>query len=104
MLVQRSGDMGLGSPFNFTQYAVFMHLIAQSVGLRPGLFTHVINNAHIYANHEAVLREQLTLLPYADAMELTEIEKPTKATLTFPNFPKKNGRKQEGKRAKDTRL
>lgn len=62
MLVQRSGDMGLGIPFNFTQYAVLVHLIARSVGLRPGLFTHVINNAHIYANHEAALREQLARL------------------------------------------
>ena len=42
---------GLGVPFNMTQYAVLIHLIAQSAGLRPGLFTHVINNAHIYENH-----------------------------------------------------
>lgn len=37
MLVQRSGDMGLGVPFNMTQYAVLIHLIAQSAGLKPGL-------------------------------------------------------------------
>ena len=60
----------------------------------PDTDCYIIGGAAIYK----------TLLPYADAMELTEIEKPTKATLTFLNFPKKNGRKQEGKRAKDTRL
>ena len=59
MLIQRSGDMGLGVPFNMTQYAVLVHLIAQSVGLHPGLFTHVINNAHIYENHVDALKTQL---------------------------------------------
>lgn len=59
MLVQRSGDMGLGVPFNMTQYAVLIHLIAQTVGLRPGLFTHVINNAHIYENHVEAMKTQL---------------------------------------------
>lgn len=60
MLVQRSGDMGLGVPFNTTQYAVLVHLIAQAVGLRPGLLTHVINNSHIYENHVEALRKQLS--------------------------------------------
>ena len=59
MLVQRSGDMGLGVPFNMTQYAVLIHHIAQTVGLKPGLFTHVINNAHIYENHVEAMKTQL---------------------------------------------
>lgn len=60
MLVQRSGDMGLGVPFNTTQYAVLVHLIAQATGLKPGLLTHVINNAHIYQNQVEGLKLQLT--------------------------------------------
>lgn len=60
MLVQRSGDMGLGIPFNMSQYAALVCMIAQVSGLRPGLFTHVINNAHIYENHVAQLKLQLT--------------------------------------------
>ena len=60
MLVQRSGDMGLGVPFNTTQYAVLTHLIAQATGLRPGLLTHVINNAHIYENQVEGLKLQLS--------------------------------------------
>lgn len=59
MLIQRSGDMGLGVPFNLTQYAVLVHLIAQVTGLKPGLLTHVINNAHIYENHGKALTKQL---------------------------------------------
>lgn len=59
MLVQRSGDMGLGVPFNTTQYAVLTHLIAQATDLKPGLLTHVINNAHIYENQVEPLKLQL---------------------------------------------
>lgn len=59
MLVQRSGDMGLGIPFNMAQYAALVCMIAQVSGLRPGLFTHVINNAHIYENHVETLKTQL---------------------------------------------
>ncbi len=59
MLIQRSGDMGLGVPFNTAQYAALVHMIAQVSGLQPGLFTHVINNAHIYENHVEALRTQL---------------------------------------------
>lgn len=60
MLVQRSGDLPLGVPFNTTQYAVLVHMIAQVTGLKPGLLTHVINNAHIYENQLEGMREQLS--------------------------------------------
>ncbi len=59
MLVQRSGDFGLGVPFNTTQYAVLVHLLAQVSGLKPGRLTHVINNAHIYVNHADALKKQI---------------------------------------------
>ena len=59
MLVQRSGDWPLGVPFNTTQYAVLVHLLAQVTGLKPGLFTHVINNAHIYENQVEGIKTQL---------------------------------------------
>lgn len=60
MLVQRSADMPLGVPFNMCQYAVLCHLFAQISGFRPGLFTHVINNAHIYENQVEGMKEQLS--------------------------------------------
>ncbi len=65
MLVQRSGDIGLGVPFNTTQYAVLTHLLAQVTGHKPGLLTHVINNAHIYENHVEPLKKQSERLPSA---------------------------------------
>lgn len=62
LLIQRSGDMGLGVPFNTCQYAVLVHLIARATGFEVGRLTHVINNAHIYENHEETLKEQLSRL------------------------------------------
>ena len=59
MLVQRSGDMPLGVPFNMCQYAVLVHLIAQVTGFKPVRFTHIINNAHIYKNQVDGMKIQL---------------------------------------------
>ncbi|WP_252244165.1 thymidylate synthase, partial [Clostridium sp. ZBS14] len=51
MLVQCSGEWLLGISFNNSMLAVLTHLIAQVSGLKPGLFSHVINNAHIFETH-----------------------------------------------------
>jgi thymidylate synthase len=60
MLVQRSGDTALGVPFNTSQYAVLVHMLAKVTGLKPGLFTHIINNTHIYENHIEGLKLQIS--------------------------------------------
>lgn len=59
MLVQRSGDWGLGVPFNTSQYAVLVFMLAQIARLKPGVFTHVINNAHIYESHINAIKLQI---------------------------------------------
>lgn len=59
MVTVRSNDVPLGMPFNVCQYAVLCHLIAQACDLKPGQFTYVINNAHIYENQIDGIREQL---------------------------------------------
>ncbi|OPJ57806.1 thymidylate synthase [Clostridium oryzae] len=59
MLVQRSGDIPLGVPFNMSQYATLVYLIAQVTGFKPGQFTHIINNAHIYENQIEGMKLQL---------------------------------------------
>jgi thymidylate synthase len=58
-LVQRSGDMGLGIPFNMAQYALLQAMIAQCTGLELGYFKHTITDAHVYVNHINPLRGQL---------------------------------------------
>ena len=56
---QRSCDVQLGLPFNVSQYAVLVHLIAQVTNLKPGKMTWVINNAHIYENQIEGIKEQI---------------------------------------------
>ncbi len=59
MVHSRSNDAPLGLPFNITQYAVLCHLIAQSVGLKPGKMTYTISDAHIYENQIDGIKEQI---------------------------------------------
>lgn len=56
---QRSADVPLGLPFNVTQYAVLIHMLAQVTNLKPGKMTWVISNAHIYENQVEGIKEQL---------------------------------------------
>lgn len=60
LVTSRSTDVPLGLPFNIAQYAVLCHLIAQCVGVRPGQFTFITNDAHIYVNQLDGIREQIS--------------------------------------------
>lgn len=59
LVTSRSTDVPLGLPFNIVQYAVLCHLIAQVVGAKPGQFTFITNDAHIYENQVDGIREQI---------------------------------------------
>ena len=50
-VTQRSGDVGLGVPFNVSQYCLLQHMIAQISELEVGEYFHVITNAHLYTDH-----------------------------------------------------
>lgn len=60
MLTIRSNDIPLGHPFNVTQYAVLVHLLAQVTGHKVGLLTVCISNAHIYENQVEGMKLQLS--------------------------------------------
>lgn len=62
-LYQRSCDMGLGVPFNIASYALLTHMVARATGLVPGSLTHVMGDAHVYADHVDALRTQLEREP-----------------------------------------
>ena len=59
-LYQRSGDVGLGVPFNIASYSFLTHLIAKHCDLEPLEFVYYLGNAHIYDDHIHGLRDQLT--------------------------------------------
>lgn len=65
ILYQRSGDVGLGVPFNIASYAFLTHLIAHHCGLQAKEFIHFIGNAHIYHDHIEPLKTQINRTPYA---------------------------------------
>jgi thymidylate synthase len=58
-LYQRSGDVGLGVPFNIASYSFLTHLLAKHCGLIAKDFIYIIGNAHIYEEHIEPLKKQL---------------------------------------------
>ena len=59
-LYQRSADIFLGLPFNIASYALLTLMLAQVCGYQPGDFVHTLGDAHLYSNHFAQARLQLT--------------------------------------------
>ena len=57
---QRSCDVPLGLPFNVTQYATLLCLIAHCTNLKPGKISWSIKDAHIYVNQIEGIKEQLS--------------------------------------------
>ena len=63
-LYQRSGDVGLGVPFNIASYSFLTHLIAHHTGLIAHEFVYYLGNAHIYDDHIEGLKTQIERQPY----------------------------------------
>jgi len=63
-LYQRSGDVGLGVPFNIASYSFLTHLLARHCDVETGELVHFIGNAHIYDDHVEPLKIQLKNDPY----------------------------------------
>ncbi|MHA2083105.1 MAG: thymidylate synthase [Candidatus Thorarchaeota archaeon] len=63
-LYQRSGDVGLGVPFNIASYSFLTHIIAHYCGLEADEFVYNLGNAHIYDDHLESLEQQCQLTPY----------------------------------------
>ena len=56
---QRSCDVPLGLPFNVTQYATLLSLIAKVTNKKPGTIDWSIKDAHIYVNQIEGIKEQI---------------------------------------------
>lgn len=57
MLCQRSWDLLTAGGWDIAAHAALQMMIARSVGMLPGKFTHVVNNAHIYDRHIPLIKE-----------------------------------------------
>ena len=56
-VTQRSCDVGLGLPYNITQYAAFVSMVAHVTGLKPGKMLYQITDTHIYCKHIPQIKE-----------------------------------------------
>lgn len=63
-VTMRSGDMGLGVPFNIASYALLTHLIVQALDICVGELVINITDCHIYLEHRDALIEQVNRKPY----------------------------------------
>jgi len=62
-LYQRSGDVGLGVPFNIASYSFLTHIIAKHCDLKPKDFVYFLGNSHIYDDHYLALEQQIKRIP-----------------------------------------
>ncbi|SNR89378.1 MULTISPECIES: thymidylate synthase [unclassified Azospirillum] len=63
LMFQRSCDLLLGAPFNFTGAVALQLMLAQQAGLTPGEFVWMGGDVHLYLNHLDQAREQLSRAP-----------------------------------------
>lgn len=60
MNVVRSNDMILGFPHDVAGFALLAHMLAQKLKVEPGVYTHVIANAHVYDIHYDAAKEMIS--------------------------------------------
>jgi thymidylate synthase len=56
--------MFLGIPFNIASYGLLLMMVAREVGMEPYMLVGDLTNVHIYDNHMAQVKEQLTREPH----------------------------------------
>ncbi len=73
----RSNDAILGLPHDAGGFALLQCLLAQKLGVKPGVYTHTISNAHVYDTHYHAMEE----MTHRDASHL-----PVKLKLPKDSF------------------
>ena len=57
--IVRSNDMVLGFPSDVAGFALLQLMLAQKLGVKPGIYSHSISNAHVYDNQYDAVKEML---------------------------------------------
>lgn len=65
LMFQRSCDLLLGAPFNWTGTVALQMMLAQQADLQPGEFIWMAGDVHLYLNHLEQAREQRSRAPRA---------------------------------------
>ena len=55
--IVRSNDVMLGMPHDVAGFALLQMILAERLGVKPGIYSHSISNAHIYDVHYAAAEE-----------------------------------------------
>jgi len=70
MNVVRSNDMILGFPHDVPGFALLQLMLAQRLGVRPGVYSHIIANAHVYDTHYEAAEKLIKRPPDHPAIHL----------------------------------
>ena len=57
---QRSADLFLGVPFNISSYGLLLLLLCETTGLKPGTLIGSLGDTHLYQDHIAAAKTQIT--------------------------------------------
>lgn len=88
--IVRSNDVILGMPADIAGFALLQCILAQALGVAPGVYTHSVSNAHIYDNHVAGAK-----------VMLKRKTNHKKITLTLPKHSLARAEKKEYKLAQE---
>lgn len=93
VIYQRSGDLGIGVPFNVASYAILTHLMAHLTLRKAKTLTHVIGDAHLYSNHFKGMRavnskfvEQTTCPTLSISEDAVDIDKLLPSYFTIKDY------------------
>lgn len=62
-LTQRSNDYIMAGYINKIQYVALLMMVASHLGYQPGVFTHYVQNLHIYSKHMQFVENLLNATP-----------------------------------------
>jgi len=69
--IVRSNDMLLGFPSDVAGFALLQHVLAQKLGVKVGVYSHSISNAHLYDNQYDAAKELRSRSASHPAIHLT---------------------------------